>query len=111
MQRRTNLKILGREVDLKLLQNHIKSLDIKDFIYVQKENNWDVKNVPIGEGVIDFKKYFHLLNELSIHAPISLHAKYDLGRANHGARKLTIPAEKVIVALKQDLNRLKTLMQ
>ena len=80
---------------------------LKDFIYIQKEEEWGVKNTPIGEGAVDFKKYFQLLNDLSIDAPISLHAEYELGGANHGARKLTIPAEKVIAALKQDLNRLR----
>lgn len=95
------------EVGLKLLQPHIQSLDLKDFTYIQKESGWTVKNTPIGEGAVDFKKYFQLLQKLNIKVPISVHAEYDLGGANHGARKLTIPAEKVIASLKQDLNRLR----
>ncbi len=99
------------EVGLRLLQTHIQSLDIKDFIYLKKVDEWDVMNTPIGEGAVDFQKYFQLLHDLKIKAPISIHAEYDLGGANHGTRKLTIPAEKVIVALKQDLIRLKKMMQ
>lgn len=99
------------EVGLKLLQSHIKTLDLKDFIYIQKEDKWDVKNVPIGDGAVDFKKYFQLLQKLNIKVPVSVHAEYDLGGANHGATELTIPSEKVIASLKQDLNRLKTLLQ
>ena len=99
------------EISLKLLQANIKTLDLKDFIYIQKEDGWTVKNTPIGEGAVKFKKYFQLLKELKIQAPISLHAEYELGGANHGARKLTISPEKVVTALKQDLNRLKTLLQ
>ncbi len=99
------------EVGLRLLQTHIQSLDIKDFIYLKKVDEWDVMNTPIGEGAVDFQKYFQLLHDLKIKAPISIHAEYDLGGANHGTRKLTIPAEKVIAALKQDLIRLKKMMQ
>lgn len=97
------------EVGLKLLQSHIQSLDFKDFIYIKKEEEWGVQNTPIGDGAVDFKKYVQLLHELDIKVPISVHAEYELGGANHGAKKLTISAEKVITALKQDLNRLKTL--
>ena len=99
------------EVGLKVLQSHIASLDFKDFIYVQNEGKWGVKNMPIGEGAVDFKKYFELLKDLNIKAPISVHAEYELGGANHGTRKLTIPAEKVIAALQQDLTRLKSFLQ
>lgn len=99
------------EVGLKLLQNHIRTLDIKDYTYIQKEGDWTVKNTPIGDGAIDFKKYFQLLKDLNINAPISVHAEYDLGGANHGARKLSISAEKVVAALKQDLTRLKKMMK
>jgi len=96
------------EVGLKLLQSHIRTLDLKDFIYIQKDNKWTVKNVPIGEGAVDFQKYFGLLKKLNITAPISIHAEYDLGGAEHGAKTLpTIPAEQVIATLKQDLTRLK----
>jgi len=99
------------EVGLKLLNQHIKSLDIKDFIYLKKEGKWMVQNVPLGEGMVDFEKYFQLLKNLNIHQPISVHAEYDLGGAEHGVRKLTISPEKVITALKQDLNRLKNLLR
>ena len=99
------------EVGLKLLQSHIQSLDFKDFIYIKKEDKWGVQNTPIGKGVVDFEKYIQVLKALNINVPISVHAEYALGGANHGTRKLTIPAEKVIAALKQDLNRLKALLQ
>lgn len=97
-------------VGLKLLQSHIQSLDLKDFIYVQKESGWTVKNTPIGEGTVDFKKYFQLLQTLNIHKAYSLHAEYDLGGAEHGDSKLSISSEKVITALKQDLTRLKAFL-
>ena len=96
------------EVGLKLLKNHIKSLDLKDFIFHQEDEKWKVKNVPIGEGMVDFEKYFGLLKKLNITAPMSVHAEYhQLGGAEHGAKTLTIPSEKVIATLKEDLTRLR----
>jgi len=97
-------------VGLKLLQSHIRTLDLKDFIYIQKDNKWTVKNVPIGDGAVDFQAYFGLLKKLNITAPISIHAEYDLGGAEHGGKTLNIPAEQVIATLKQDLTRLKSYM-
>jgi len=98
------------EVGLKLLQSHIQTLDFKDFIYSQKENEWSIKNTPLGEGAVDFKKYIQLLKVLNIDKPISLHAEYDLGGAEHGAKKLNISPEIVKATLKRDLTRLKALL-
>ena len=98
------------EVGLKLLQHHIQSLDFKDFTYIQEANKWTVKNVPLGEGAVDFEKYIDLLKRLNLNKPISIHAEYDLGGAEHGAKKLSISPEKVKAALKQDLNRLKVFL-
>ena len=98
------------EVGLKLLQSHIQTLDFKDFIYIQKENEWSIKNTPLGEGAVDFRKYIQLLKVLNIDKPISLHAEYDLGGAEHGAKKLSISPEIVKATLKRDLTRLKALL-
>ena len=95
------------ELGLRLLKANIQSLGFKDFNYVREQSGWTIINTPIGEGAIDFKKYVQLVNELGISAPITMHAEYDLGGAEKGARQLTVPAEKVVSALQQDLTRLK----
>ena len=98
------------ELGLRLLAPKIHSIDIKDFVYEKGELGWGVKNVPLGEGAVDFKSYFRLLNELEIHAPISIHLEYPLGGADHGDRELTIPGEKVIEAMRKDLKYLKSVV-
>ena len=98
------------KVDLQLIQSHIQAVDCKDFKFIAKENNWEIENVPIGEGAVDFQAFFQELNDLNISASISMHAEYhQLGGAEHGAKKITIPAEKVIATLKADLTRLRAL--
>jgi len=96
------------KLGLKLLQPHIKTFDLKDFIYAKKDNSWEVENVPIGKGAVDFEDYFKTIAELKINAPFTLHAEYDLGGANKGERQITLPRRTVLNALKTDLNTLKT---
>lgn len=95
---------------LKLLKSHIKSIDIKDFRWTKRDGKWQIEYVPIGEGMVDFKKYFGLLKEYGISVPISIHYEYALGGAEHGDRSLTIGREEVIAAMKKDLTLLKTFL-
>ena len=98
------------ELGLRLLAPKIHSIDIKDFEYVRGDNGWGVKNVPLGEGAVDFKSYFNLLNELKVKAPISIHLEYPLGGADHGHKELTISGEKVIAAMQKDIKYLKAVL-
>jgi len=96
------------KLGLKLLQTHIQSFDLKDFIYAKDEEKWGIENVPIGKGAIDFVAYFETIAKLKINAPFTLHAEYDLGGANKGKKELTLPAKTVLSALKSDLDEIKT---
>lgn len=97
-------------VGLRLLAPNIHSLDIKDFEYTKTDAGWNVKNVPLGEGAVDFKSYFELLNELKVQAPISIHFEYPLGGADHGHKELTIPGSQVIEAMSKDLRYLRSVL-
>ena len=100
----TNSWPLGFE----LLQSHIRSINIKDFYWAKKEGKWEEQNSPLGEGMVDFKKYFELLKNYKYNGPISVHYEYELGGAENGATKITIEKEKVLTAMKKDLDTLKT---
>jgi sugar phosphate isomerase/epimerase len=95
---------------LNFIARHINTIDIKDFTWTEKNGEWQVKNVPLGEGVVDFKSFFKQLHDLQIYAPISIHYEYDLGGAEHGDRKLKIPANKIASALKKDLEYLRGIL-
>lgn len=98
------------QTGLKVLAPFIKSCDMKDFTWTNKEGKWTVENVPIGQGMVDFKTYFHRIDELKINGPLCLHLEYPLGGANDGATKITIPPAQVTEAMKSDLVNLKKLM-
>lgn len=93
---------------MKLLAPWIRTTDIKDFIWEKNEKNqWKIKNVPLGEGMVDFKTYFELYKSLNIEAPVSIHYEYDLGGAEHGDKNPTMSLEEINSWLKKDITFLK----
>ncbi|MDO6473378.1 TIM barrel protein [Maribacter sp. 1_MG-2023] len=95
------------ELDLRSIQPYIKSIVIKDFKWGKKDGVWEPINTPLGEGMIDFNRYFSLLKKYKINVPISLHLEYDLGGAEHGASKITIDKKEVFAKMKKDLTFIK----
>jgi len=93
---------------MKLLAPWIQTTDIKDFIWNKNENGeWIIQNVPLGEGIVDFKKYFELYKSLQIEAPVSIHFEYDLGGAEHGQKEISMRLDKIESLMKKDLMLLK----
>lgn len=91
---------------LRLIHPFIKLLAIKDYVWTHKNGKYEVENVPLGEGMVDFATYFRLLKQYNIHVPVSLHFEYALGGAEHGASTLTVDKEVVFSAMKRDLKKL-----
>lgn len=92
---------------VRLLNPYINTINIKDFFWEKINGKWSVKNVPLGEGMVDFPKYFSLLKQYGVQVPISLHFEYELGGAGEGARQITISQKSVFEAMHRDLVKLK----
>ena len=92
-----------------LLHSRIKTIVVKDYRWELKAGKWQLVNVPIGEGMVDFKKFFHLLKVNNINVPVSLHCEYDLGGAEKGNRQITVDAQVVFEAMKKDLIKIREL--
>ncbi|NCB07969.1 MAG: hypothetical protein EOM73_07400 [Bacteroidia bacterium] len=96
---------------MKLLAPWIQTTNIKDFVWQKAENGkWQIKSVPLGEGMVDFKTYFELYQSFNIEAPVSIHYEYDLGGAEHG-NKTTMNLTEIQKWLKKDLLFLKNLFE
>jgi len=95
---------------LNLLKSYIGTIDIKDFYWTKKEGKWHSETTPLGQGMVDLKKYFNLLKEYTIRGPVSIHYEYPLGGAENGAKVLTIKKEEVLAAMKRDLVTVKQLL-
>lgn len=91
----------------KLIHPYIRTIDLKDFMWVKKDGKLEVQSVPLGEGMVDFQRFFSLIKAYKVQGPISLHLEYPLGGAENGAKKLTIPGGNVIAAMQQDLTTLR----
>lgn len=89
---------------LKLLKDQIKTIVLKDFKWSQVNGKWELTNVPMGEGMVDFKAYFKLLKSYGLKPPVSLHLEYpSLGGANKGHFEITVDHKVVYDAMKKDL--------
>lgn len=95
---------------LQRIAPHINTLDFKDFVWAMVDGKMEVKNVPMGEGMVNFENYIGMLRKWRVNVPISIHYEYDLGGAEHGKRDITIDKMVVAAAMKKDLNFLQKLL-
>ena len=99
---------LSWQQSLRLMHPYINTIVVKDFRWEKVDGKWVVRYVPLGEGMVDFRKYFSLLAGYGIRVPISLHFEYPLGGAEHGDAQLTVDQKLVFDAMKKDLRQLRT---
>jgi sugar phosphate isomerase/epimerase len=91
------------ETGLRLIEPRIRTLCLKDFRWEKIDGEWKLLNTPMGEGMVDFKKYFGLLKKYRIQVPVSMHYEYDLGGADKGRSEITIKPDQVYEAMHRDL--------
>jgi sugar phosphate isomerase/epimerase len=91
------------EIGFKLIKPFINTLVIKDFKWGKVDGRWKRIFTPLGEGMVDFKRYFELLKKNNIIVPMSIHVEYDLGGAENGGNP-TIEHKEVFKRIKHDLD-------
>lgn len=90
-------------VFLEILSPYINSLDIKDYTWTGEEEK-EVLNVPLGEGLVPFQAYFEELKKFGVAGDFSIHYEYPLGGANKGASELSISKEQFSEQVGADLS-------
>lgn len=98
-------------VDLQLIQKYVQTTVIRDFMWDKNKNVLEAKQVPLGEGLVNFKKYFELVKKYDISGPICLMCDYDIAGAQHGATKLTGSPDIVFNAMRKDLGFIKQILK
>ncbi len=93
----------SRVVGLELIHPQINTIVVKDYKWELISGKWQLVNVPIGEGMIDFKKFIRMLKDYNIIVPVSLHCEYNLGGAEKGNRKILVDPQVIYNAMKKDL--------
>ena len=97
------------ELGLKRIAPYINAIVLKDVKWGLVNGIWKPDNVPMGEGMVNFKRYFSLLKAYNINVPISLHAEYDLGGAEKGHSTIKIAKKDVLRRIKKDLDFVRNL--
>lgn len=93
---------------LRLVGPMLKGVAVKDFRWARDERGrWRPQWCPLGEGMVDFPKFFEMLAGLGFQGPLQVHYEYPLGGADTGKRTLTMPESEVFAAMKRDLERLR----
>ncbi|HBC79389.1 MAG TPA: hypothetical protein DCZ51_12205 [Bacteroidales bacterium] len=98
-------------VGFKLINPYVRTIDIKDFKWIERDGRIRSEAVPLGEGMVDFSRFFGLLKKANLQIPISLHYEYPLGGAENGSSGLTIERNQVKSAMKKDLLILKRFLE
>jgi sugar phosphate isomerase/epimerase len=83
---------------------HLRGIAVKDFAWGKDAKGaWQAQWKPIGEGMVKLGQFFGMVAETDFNGPLQMHFEYPLGGVSGGARKLTLPREQVLAAMKKDL--------
>jgi len=96
---------------LKLLSPHTKITAIKDFRWAKIGGAWKLQNCPLGEGMVDFKKYFKMVKDLQIEGPVSVHFEYPMPGEGDENLGLEQHRQETMAVMKKDLETLRSMLK
>jgi L-ribulose-5-phosphate 3-epimerase len=85
---------------------------IKDFKWGRNaKGQWVPQWCPLGEGMVDFRKYLGMLKQAGFSGPVQLHYEYPLQGVDEGSRQTPRNPERIYAAMRKDLDLLRTWMR
>ncbi len=93
----------GWEIGFHRLAGRINMVACKDFYWDKVGGEWKAVMCPLGEGKVDYPKFFKMLAASGFNGPISLHLEYDIEAPNEKAKR-----EKERQAIERDFAYLKS---
>ena len=111
----------------RLVKHSMSGIALKDFAWGQNkkssthqdpydkslniENAWVPHWCAMGQGMVNFSGFFAIVKKNGFSGPVQLHFEYPgLGGAQNGDKKLTIPKQELIDAMRRDLTFAKGVM-
>lgn len=95
---------------LQLIKDWVRCVDVKDYRWEKVKGQWKTLNVPLGEGMVDFVKFFRVLKEYNFSGPISLHIEYDMFDKQDKSLSVDQKRKIALKQLKKDAAHLKEKM-
>jgi sugar phosphate isomerase/epimerase len=68
----------GWRTALDMISPRLSMIALKDFFWEKAGGSWQQRNCPMGDGMVDWKRYFAMLAKARFHGPVSLHVEYDV---------------------------------
>ncbi len=115
----TNQQVLAQQI--RIGGRYIGGFVFKDFVFEKSApatqaadnpagrgrgrspNGWGSRQVPVGTGVLDLPLIAQTLKEIGFDGPMECQPEWpELGGANNGLDKISIPREELIALLKRD---------
>ena len=87
----------GWRTALDLVSPRLSMISLKDFFWEKTSGTWQQRHCPMGEGMVDWKRYFAMLAKARFHGPVSLHVEYEVGGATPAAEQ-----EHMLAAVERD---------
>jgi sugar phosphate isomerase/epimerase len=66
----------GWEAALRLALPRLKAVSLQDFYWAKEGASWTVRKCPLGEGMVDWDKFFGILAAAKFTGPISIAMEY-----------------------------------
>jgi L-ribulose-5-phosphate 3-epimerase len=66
----------GWEAALRIALPRLKAVGLQDFYWEKQGAAWAVRKCPLGEGMVDFSKFFNILAAAHFNGPISIAMEY-----------------------------------
>ncbi|MDR2921478.1 MAG: sugar phosphate isomerase/epimerase [Tannerella sp.] len=93
---------------LKLILEYVFTTCIKDFTWKQDGKQFKPVSVPLGDGIVDFGKYFEIISEAPHKGPVSIHYEYPILTKEQQEKDMKEQVKNVISILKHDLEAYKS---
>ena len=66
----------GWETALRLTLPRLRAVSLQDFYWVKDGNDWKMQKCPLGQGMVDWPKFFSILAGANFVGPISIQLEY-----------------------------------
>lgn len=91
----------------RIARPYLRGVAVKDFLWTRNnDGEWRPEWHPLGQGMVDFPKFFSLLASAQFSGPLQLHFEYPLEGAEEGSQSVS-NSTRVFDAMRRDLRQLR----